>query len=426
MLVQFKFNNFKCFRNETVLNLVASNYFKENPANVTLKDHYSVVNSAVVYGANASGKTKLCQAFNFMRTVVLYSANNKNNGVWQDMYDMFKLNTASAKETSSFEVVFIINNIQYRYGFELNKERIVTEWLFRKKVKEVCIIYRDDSELTYNSKYFNSKIAENLKSANMVRLDALFLSALSVWNDTLASEITEWFYDANVLSTSINNYMNYSFSKLDTPMKDRILSMLNGADIGIEDIEPNEVSVDNIPDEIKRMLPKEALNGKVYNGIKTTHKVYDENLLPVGTATLTLENDESYGTAKIFALSAPILDTLESGKILWIDEIDNGLHYLLLVALIKLFHSPKTNPNNAQLIITTHNVGLLNEDELYRRDQIYITSKNRYGESSLKPITDYSGMDKIRKSSKIGYMYLDGRLGGTPNLNDFEDNIMAI
>jgi len=426
MLAQFKFNNFKCFRDETVLNLVASNYFKEAPNNITSKGFYSVVNSAVVYGANASGKTKLFQAFNFMRTVVLHSANNKNNRVWQDLYDTFRLNIASTNATSSFEVVFLLGNIQYRYGFELNKESIVTEWLFRKKVKEVCIIYRDDSELTYNSKYFNSKIAENLKSANMVRPDALFLSALSVWNDSLASDITKWFYNANILSTSINNFMGYSLSKLDTPMKNRILSMLKGADIGIEDIEPNEISVDNIPDEIKRMLPKEALGGKFYNGIKTIHKVYDENQLSTGTIALTLENDESYGTAKIFALSAPIIDTLENGKILWIDEIDNGLHYQLLVALIKLFHSPKTNPHNAQLIINTHNVGLLNEEGLFRRDQIYITSKNRYGESSIKPITDYSDREMIRKSTKIGNLYLDGRLGGTPNLNDFEDSIIAL
>ena len=426
MLVQFKFNNFKCFREETVLNLVASNYFKEAPDNITSTKFYPIVNSAVVYGANASGKTKLFQAFNFMRTVILHSANNKDNGIWQDLYDTFKLNTASIKATSSFEVVFLINNIQYRYGFELNKEKIITEWLFRKKVKEICIVYRDNSELTYNSKYFNSKIAENLKNANMIRSDALFVSALSVWNDPLASDITKWFYNANILSTSINNFMGYSLSKLDTPMKNRILSMLNGADIGIEDIEPNEISVDNIPDEIKRMLPKEALGGKFYNGIKTIHKIYDENQLPTGTIALTLENDESYGTAKIFALSAPIIDTLEGGKILWVDEIDNGLHYQLLVVLIKLFHSPKTNPHNAQLIINTHNVGLLNEVELFRRDQIYIISKNRYGESSIKPNTDYAGVNKIRKSSKIGNLYLDGRLGGTPNLNDFEDSISAL
>lgn len=425
MLAQFKFNNFKCFREETVLNLVASNYFKDALNNITSKGFYSVVNSAVVYGANASGKTKLFQAFNFMRTVVLHSANNKNNGVWQDLYDTFKLNTASTNATSSFEVVFLIDEIQYRYGFELNKESIVAEWLFRKKVKEVCIIYRDDSELTYNSKYFNSKIAENLKSANMVRADALFLSALSVWNDSLASDITRWFSNANIISTSLNNFMGYSLSKLNTPMKDRILSMLKGSDMGIEDIEPNEVSVDSIPDEIKRMLPKEALNGKFYNGIKTIHKVYDENRLPAGTTAFTLETDESYGTNKILALSAPIIDTLEGGKILWVDEIDNGLHYQLLVALIKLFHSPKTNPHNAQLIINTHNVGLLNEEELFRRDQIYVTSKNRYGESSIKAITDYSGKEMIRKSAKIGNLYLDGRLGGTPNLNDFEDSIIA-
>lgn len=423
MLVQFKFNNYKCFKDEVTLNLVASNYFKDEPTNIYPTEYYSVVNSLAIYGANASGKTKLFQAFNFMREIVLHSANNKNNRVWQNDYDPFRFNIDTIEKNSSFEVVFLVDGVQYRYGFEVNKEVIIAEWLFRKKTKEVKVIYRDADGVEYNKVYINHKVANNLKEAGMIRSDALFLSILSLWNDSLSSIITKWFYNANVLSASINNYLGYSLRQLDGPMKKQILSMLNGADLGIDDINPSEVDFESIPDEIKKMMPKEAFEGKIYNGVKTTHKVYDSNGLVAGTTDMTMENDESYGTTKLFALSAPIIDTLRNGKILWVDEIDHGLHYDLLVAIIRLFHSPETNPHNAQLIINTHNSGLLDVPNLFRRDQIYITSKNRYGESTLKPITNYGST--IRKSSKLGSLYKDGKFGGVPYLDDFDSSVIS-
>lgn len=417
MLVQFKFNNFKCFKDETLLNLVASNYFKEESDNLISTPFYSVVKTLAVYGANASGKTKLFLAFDFMRDVILHSANNVNSNIWQQKYDPFRLNIQSREASSSFETVFIIDGIQYRYGFELDKTQIHTEWLFRKKTKEINVFYRDEEGIEYNSVYVNKKIAETLKDAKMVRDNALFLSALSVWNDTTASLISNWFYESNILSTSIDNYMGFSLNRLDSPMKSNILSLMQEADIGIEDIRANEVPIENVPDEVKRLLPKEAIFGKIYNGVKTLHKVYDENHLPVGREEFTLEVDESYGTVKFFALSAPIIDTLQKGKRLFVDEIDHGLHFDLLVALIRLFNSPKTNPYNAQLIINTHNVGLLDEG-IFRRDQIYITSKNSYGEAILKSITDFSKL-KLRKDSKIGDLYREGKLGGVPYLAEF-------
>ena len=423
MLVQFKFNNFKCFKDEVTLNLVASNYFKDEPTNIYSTENYSIVNSLAIYGANASGKTKLFQAYNFMREIVLHSANNKNNRVWQDDYDPFRFNVDTIGKSSSFEVIFFIDGIQYRYGFEVDKETIIAEWLFRKKTKEVKVLYRDEDGIEYNKTYINHKIAENLKDARMIREDALFISILSLWNDPLSSNITKWFGNSNVLSASMNNYLGYSLRQLDSPMKKQMLSMLNGADLGIEDMRPNEVDFESIPDEIKKMMPKEAFEGKIYNGVKTIHKIYDSNGLAVGTTELTLENDESYGTTKLFALSAPIIDTLKNGKILWVDEIDHGLHYDLLVAIIRLFHSPEKNPHSAQLIINTHNSGLLDAPNLFRRDQIYIASKNRYGESSLKPITDYGST--LRKSSKLGYLYRDGKLGGVPYLGDFNSSVIS-
>ena len=415
MLVQFKFRNYKCFKDETVFNLVASNYFKDGSDNISSTPFYSVIKTAVLYGSNASGKTKLFLAFDFMRNVVLDSANNVST--WRAKYDTFRLNTASAKSDSSFEAVFVMDGIQYRYGFEVNGKQIMSEWLFRKKVKEVNILYREGNEIEYNSRYVRSDTAGSLIKADMVRPDALFLSALSIWNDPLSKSIVKWFFDSNVLSASIGNYMGYSLRHLNSPMKSRMLAMMNEADIAIEDMAANEVEAGSIPDEVKRLLPKEALSGKIYNGVKTLHKLYNENYMPVGKEGFSLEEDESYGTSKFFALTAPLIDTLDNGKRLWVDEIDNGLHPDLLLAIIRLFQSPETNPHNAQLIINTHNRSLLDE-RIFRRDQIYLVSKNRYGEASVRPITDYRGIN-LRKNTHIGDLYRAGKLGGVPYLGDF-------
>ena len=420
MLVQFKFKNFKCFKDEAVLNLVASNYFTtDRPENVIPSPFYSVVKSVSVFGANASGKTKLIQAFDFMQTVVLLSANNNNNFSWQKKYSQFKLNTQSLNENSVFEVVFILDDIQYRYGFELNQEEIASEWLFRKKTKEINILYRDNFGTTVNKRYINDKIFKVIEDAKMVRKDVLYLSALAFWNDSLSSMISHWFADNIVLSTSLDQYMGFSLQKLDDPQsKSKILSLLKSADTGIDDIFPNEIAVESIPEEIKKMIPKEALIGKIFNGVKTIHKQFDENHLPVGVVELSMEQDESYGTSKMFALSAPIIEALERGKVLWIDEIDSGLHYLLLQEIIKLFYSESKNPHNAQLIINSQNIDLIDKG-LFRRDQIYLTSKNVYGESSLQALTDFS----LRKDAKIGDLYRKGLLGGIPYLSDFAHDL---
>ena len=416
MLTQFKFGNFKCFKDETTLSMVASNYYKDAPDHVCETPFYSLLKSAAIYGANASGKTKLFQAFDCMTNVVLHSADNVNNNVWQNKLETFRLNTETQTANTAFEVVFLMDKIQYRYGFELNKNEICTEWLFRKSIKEINVFYRDEEGIDFNSRYINCKIATMLENAKMVRINALYLSALAIWNDPLSLSIFKWFADNNVLSTSINNYMGYTLSKLDSPMKNDILQLMRQADISLEDIIPNEVPLENVPDEIKKMVSG-PIDGKFYHGVRTVHKVYDENHAEAGKVELTMENDESYGTVKLLALSAPIIDTLQHGKRLWIDEIDHGLHYDLLKAIIALFHNPKTNPYNAQLILNTHNISLLDEN-LFRRDQIYIISKNRYGESSLKAVSDFAG---LRSSSKIGDMYREGRFGGIPYLNQFGD-----
>ncbi len=420
MLVQFKFNNYKCFKKETVFNIVASNYYREKMENLIPVPQYALLKTAAIYGANASGKTKLFQAFNFMREVVLTSADTQSNN-WQKGYNPFLLDTYSADQPSAFEVVFLMDGIQYRYGFELNSERITAEWLFRKRSREIKVLeFGEGKSIYYNENYINPKIMKNLEEANMFRVNSLIISSLSMWNDTLSLNLLNWFRRNNIISASLNTMAPRILTALELPkMKAKMIDFLRSADLGIFDVTPNELATEDLPDEIKRMLPEEAVNGQIVSGISISHKKYDERHLPAGYAKLSLEKDESYGTYRFLSLAAPIINALENGSVLWIDEIDNGLHYDLVRALVSLFQDEKTNIHNAQLIINTHNISLIDEADLFRRDQIFITKKDRYGEASLIPISEYS----LRETAKVGKLYREGRFGGVPYLEKLGINI---
>lgn len=420
MLVQFRFNNYKCFKDETVFNVVASNYYREKMENLIQVPQYALLRTAAVYGANASGKTKLFQAFNFMREVVLTSADTQSNN-WQKSYAPFLLDTYSADQPSVFEVVFLMDDIQYRYGFELNGERIIAEWLFRKRSKEIKVLEFDGGpSVYYNEKYINRKIINNLEDAKMFRANSLIISSLSLWNDALSLNILNWFRRNNIISASLNTMAPRILTALELPkMKAKMIEFLRSADLGIFDVTPNEISIEDLPDEIKRMLPEDAINGPIVSGISISHKRYDKQHLPAGYVKLSLEKDESYGTYRFLSLAGPIINALETGSVLWIDEIDNGLHYDLVRALVSLFQDEKINVHNAQLIINTHNISLIDDADLFRRDQIFIVKKNRYGEANLISVSDFS----LRESAKVGKLYREGRFGGVPYLEKLGINI---
>lgn len=421
MLIQFNFNNFRCFKAETSLSLLASEEIEHSSAAVKTCENYSVLKSVVVYGANASGKTKLFDAFSFMDSMVCSLARNKFD--WHSKYVPFALDENRKDSSSCFEVVFIQNGIQYRYGFEINESVILAEWLFRQgKNNEISIFYRDDEGVQdYHGTYIKAQIVNTIISANMLRKDALFLTVLPVWNNSLAENIIEWFFSANVLSaTSVHGMAGFSIGSLKTPMKEKVVTMLKSADINIEDLSLREANIDELPEEIRKML-KVQENKTIIDGVNTKHRSFDSDGLSHSTKSFSLETDESYGTYRLFALSAPIIDTLENGKVLFIDEIDNGLHSDLLRAIVELFQNEETNKHNAQLILNTHDIGLLDDKDLYLHDQIYICQKNRFGESTLTPLLAY----QLETDKTIGQMYREGRFGGVPYLVKFMKNVLS-
>lgn len=417
MLVQFSFSNFKSFKDETILNLVAPNTAKYDYYAHKTSVKSKVLRSATVYGANASGKTKLFEAFDFMKSFVCPPRGKDKIPVldyWQVKYDAFRLNTYSSKNNSFFEAVFVIDDIQYRYGFELNEKEIITEWLYLKKKRETDVFSREQGKISYNSNHLNGKVAENIISADMISPSASFLAILSTFNEPLATKIVDWFRKATVISANeIRSSLKYPIPVLaDNNHKDEIVNFMKAFDINIEDITLHELPVDEIPDKIKEMIGEDNLKGTLYDGVNTLHRQYNELYERVKDVWFSMEKDESYGTNRLFALSWAIISSLKNGTVLFIDEFDSGIHPNIARLIVELYY--KCN-SKAQLILNTQNASMLNYkteegEKLFLKHQVYLVNKNRYGESTLTPFSDF----KNDMRSNVETLYLGGDLGGVP------------
>lgn len=434
MLVSFSFGNYKSFKDENRISLVAELADTNNEYSVSSPFEYSVLKTAAVYGANASGKSKLFEALAFFRSVVCPPRNTQkipSFDFWKGKYDPFRLSTNSTEMPSFFEAVFILNDIQYRYGIELNANGILEEWLYRKKERETLILSRivdegDDLKMTIRKAYINAKVYASVVGAGMVSPEVPLLTILSTFNDTLSREIVQWFGRMNIISA--NEMVAPIEALMNEESKKEIVNFMRAFDFNIEDFAMHEINPDAIPEKMRSIIGEDALKGPVYDGVSTTHRLYNEQYEKVGTRQFMMEVDESFGTNRLLRLSWSILRALKEGRTLLIDEIDSGLHPFIVSTIIRLFY--QTN-NKAQLIVNTQNTSLLaypigyeenkkDKKYLFRKDQIYIVNKNRYGESSVYPITHFQR--NIRTSMEK--MYLDGRLTGVPYVE--LDNILDI
>lgn len=427
MLVQLSIRNYKVFKDEVKLTLFASNYDKttretENVFEVP-KFGLRLLKSAVIYGANASGKTKLIDAVHFMKDFILNSSKESQQGK-RISTESFRLNTSMVSKPSMFELVFIYENEIYRYGFETTRKEVVSEWLYhRPNTKEVEIFFREKQNFSVHPKLF--KKGNLLVKEKMVRKNALMLSVAAQFNDKLAQKVLSWFEKFHQLSgLHEGGYMGYSMARVNDS-KNRIVSLLKEADIGIEDISIKKMDSANLPDEMPDKL-KELIRKKMeedsslefMEGVKTFHTVFDENNKPIQLEEFNLDEEESSGTMKFFALIGPILSALENGETLFMDEIDSKLHPNLVCKLIALFNSVEANPKNAQLIFNTHNTNLLSA-EIFRRDQIWFIQKDRFGVASLYSLASFRTDEGGRKTDNFEEKYLQGRYGGVPVLGSF-------
>jgi len=431
MIIQFSLKNYKVFKEQATLSFVASNYDKdvrEDENVIPISDFkLRLLKSAVVYGANASGKSKLIEGLNFMRNFVIHSAKESQTGEAIDVAP-FRLSTESEESSSEFETVFIKNNELFRYGFEVNNKIIVSEWLYhRPHTKEVEIFYREKQNFEIHQRLFKS--ARMIVKEELVRDNSLLLSVAAQFNIELAKTVLEWFKGVRTISgLSEEGYHGFTMRKTtDTDSKKKILKLIKAADLGIIDISAQKLDLENLPkdmpNQVKEIIRKKISeeNAEFLSDIQTTHKKFDENKKSVGIEEFSLENDESSGTKKFFALTGPVLDALEKGYILAIDEMDSKLHPNLTCKLISMFNSSKSNPRNAQLVFNTHNTNLL-DSGLFRRDQIWFTQKDKYGVAKLFSLSDFKSTE-VRKDERFEDNYIRGKYGAIPYLDYFNDII---
>lgn len=404
--------------------MVASNYDKTTRVedNVVEAPAFGLklLKSAVIYGANASGKSKLAEGMRFMRDFVLHSSRETQKG---DMIPVqpFLLSTETESQPSEFEIMFLYNSELFRYGFEVSPRKVEAEWLFhRAKTKEVEIFYRDGQQFELHDTRF--KTAKPLVDKKMIRSNALLLSVAAQFNDKLAGKALEWFKQFNVISgLQEEGYQGFTMGQTkDEQAKQEILALLKAADLGIDDLSLKSLDPGNFPKgmprELQEMIEQKLREegGEVFTDVLTSHKKYDANKRVVGTVQFSLDEDESSGTRKFFALSGPVLDTLKQGKILVGDELESKMHANLVCKLAELFNSRDKNPNNGQLIFNTHDTNLLSSG-LFRRDQIWFVEKDQYGAASLSSLSDF----EARKEENYEKNYLQGKYGAVPILEEF-------
>ena len=414
MLVEFRTKNFRSLRDEQVLSLVASTdktLLDTHALATGLKAAPHVLKSAVVYGANASGKSNLVKALQFMRGVVLQSA-ALQPGQTFDRLQPFKLDVASGSQPTAFEVTFVLGGVRYQYGFAMDAQRIVSEQLLVYKAfkPQRWFERRFDAESGKDVYEFGSglKGAKNLWEG-ATRPNALFLSVAVQLNSEALRPVFDWFANRLVIfneQTPLSPQFSVHMLKQEAQRK-AICAFLQAADTSIADIEvaTQQAMVHTINVDLATGKREETAGEQAVEEVRFHH------VTEHGKAVFDLA-DESSGTRNLLFLTGPILDILHKGLTLVVDELDTSLHTLLVQALVRLFHRPEANTGGAQLVFTTHDTSLLDAYGLFRRDQVWFVEKRPDQSSSLYPLLDFSP----RKNEALERGYLQGRYGALPLL----------
>ena len=420
MLIQFSTKNYLSFKDEQTLSLtlakggelVNSNTFKSN-----LSAPARLLKTAVIYGPNASGKSNFLAALTAMKRIVMGSATE-----WQRGKELpvtpFLLDEISAEAPSEFEIVFIADGVRYQYGFSATSERVHEEWLLAfPKVKPQRWFTRiwNKEMNAYEWEMGNSFSGQKQIWQDATRSNALFLSTAVHLNSEQLQPVFDWFNNELRVMSFSGSYQQLEFTSSrckDSNELKKVVEYLKVADLGIDDISVKAERIsakhlpDNMPEEAKTYFLENEIDTDVFD-IRTIHKTNQGNIVKFNFSL------ESEGTQKFFALAGPIIDSLENGYVLFTDELHSNFHPKMVRFLVDLFHDEKTNPNNAQLIFTSHETSILSQD-IFRRDQIWFCEKDREQATILYPLTDFSPR-KGRENLKAGY--LSGRYGALPYLN---------
>lgn len=391
MLVQFMCKNVLSFKEETILDMTAINAYKEHEGNLNdYGNKEKFLKVAAIYGANASGKSNLNLAMTYFQNIIVQSLNNVEEGhltVLQQYYQPFLFDDSN--ENSEFEIVFMLNGFEYKYGFEYNAECIVTEWLYRKNLqtnRPVTIFERTTEKVQFGASV--RKECDAYKEQIPIETLALsFFNKLKLKTDIFRI-IFSGIMDTLVVGSDFcedEGILKKYLPRIIDEEKGRLIKFLSAIDSGIKDIE-----YDDSREEIEFITYHQARGGK---------------MCPLGLLY------ESEGTIKSIMIFIYARMAILFNKAMFVDELNVKLHPLLLKFIIDLFYE---NESKAQLIYTTHDTTLMDK-KFFRRDQIWFVQKDEFGYSELLALSDF----KVRSDASFEKDYLAGVYGGIPLLKEF-------
>ncbi len=407
MLVQFSVENFMSINEKVVFSMLAS-ADKEIPENLVECKNEKYLKSAVIYGANASGKTNLLKAINAV-IIMMRNSNNMQPGMKLPI-SPFKFNEKNINKPTSFEFIMVIDNIKYAYGFSADQNRIYEEYLYYYPNGRETEIFERTEVNKYHYTITERKLRD-IENKNME--NKFFLATATTWNyektkpvyDFITNGINVLFDYEPLKAISLEQYYNDKSGEL----RNFSLHVLNEAEMNINgynisNVEISEEQLSMIPPELRPFISRSTKNFSVI----TSHNIIDDK---GNERNISLDlTEESLGTQNMFILNPILLHVLKKGKILIVDELDRSLHPFLVKYIVKLFNSKEHNKNGAQLIFNTHDTNLLSLN-LFRRDQIWFTEKDyKKGATDLYPLDDFP----VRKTENIQKGYLNGRYGAIP------------
>lgn len=415
MLARFTVGNFLSLKDKYSLSFIAKKKDKSLPESIFTSNKQDLVKSIAIFGANASGKSNLIKALRFTKGMVV-------NGLKKSLADSievdpFLLNTTTEKSPSFFELEILSGKKTFVYGFEVSSKKVSKEWLYQFPNQKI-LFERLNQEIKTNVHFFREGTASARKNT---RENVLFLTVVASLNGVISKELVEAIKKIRVISgLEKNKTLNYSFDKFsgDKNYRAKMKEFVVQAGTGVEDIISEERPL--TPEEIAKLPTrfKSNISGQMTEvssrNLSTVHQKYDEEGKSIGEVPFDFF-DESDGTQQIFALSGPIIDSLEQGNTLVIDELDSNLHPLVCRYVLKMFNSSDKNKNAAQLVFTTHDTSLLDED-LLRKDQVWFTQKDKTGATEVFSLADLGERSNLNFAKR----YLEGRYGALPYIRLLE------
>ena len=413
MLLRFAATNHGSIKERQEISFVASSLKDEAQGLIPvsgIRDVQAILPVALIYGANASGKSQFIDAMVFLCRWILHSQDRRlPEEAFQ--WNPFALDAAYKVKPSVFEVDFLVAGIHHEYGCALLDGTVEEEWLYRFPSQRKQILFERDG--------MQYRFGRGLKGKKgivkeITRSNSLFLSAAYRHDYDELKPVIRFF--SSISSTTRLSIPDRSLQRKSEKMDERILRVLRQIDTGIIGYRLKTLEESEDKSEFMQKLQilfAEELNIKIEELASMQEQLFEFEFAHAGREDHPVYLNfakESAGTRRLVAILDEAFYSLDKGAVYILDELDVSVHTRVCELLLDLYNSPQTNPKGAQLLTATHNTHLLTAKDLLRRDQIWFTEKDREGATRLWPLSDF----RIPQGFNTNKSYLEGQLGGIP------------